>query len=538
MSSFDRRSFISRILLAIGAGSLIGSVNNSCKPSIEIKKIPGQIIGASAERGHMLRNPAFGIPLSEEEIDCVIIGGGVSGLSAAWWLKKYGVNNFRLLELEDKVGGNSSFGANEITAYPWAAHYLPIPDLSMKELQDFLVESGIINNINDKGLPEYNEYYLCFAPEERLYINGYWQDGLIPNFGVPQEDRQEIMRFLELMDQYRNLKGVDGKYAFAIPLDRSSVDEDLLKLDKISFEEFLISEGFNSKYLFWYVSYCCRDDYGTDFNNTSAWAGIHYFASRKGIAANADKSDVLTWPEGNGFLTKKLSQGMENNIFSGQVVHNITTEREIVFVDYFDVKNRVTKRLKAKKCIVATPQFVTARLLKLSDHGKDYRYAPWMVANITLTDIPEKSGRPLSWDNVFYGTKSLGYVYANHQNISMERNKKVVTYYYPLSYKDAKQAREEAYKTTHEEWVNIILSELGKVHPAIDKYIENVDVMVWGHGMISPYPGFIWEKRKSGQMNTFGNKIFYAHSDLSGISIFEEAFYQGINAAKKVLNHA
>ena len=53
--------------------------------------------------------------------------------------------------------------------------------------------------------------------------------------------------------------------------------------------------------------------------------------------------------------------------------------------------------------------------------------------------------------------------------------------------------------------------------------------------MISPFPNFIFsEKLKQASQNT--KKIYFAHSDLSGISIFEEAFHQGINAAKKLID--
>ena len=58
---------------------------------------------------------------------------------------------------------------------------------------------------------------------------------------------------------------------------------------------------FNSPYLRWYVDYACRDDYGAHAADTSAWAGIHYFASRE----HEDKGPV-TWPEGNGWLVRAL----------------------------------------------------------------------------------------------------------------------------------------------------------------------------------------------------------------------------------------
>ena len=38
--------------------------------------------------------------------------------------------------------------------------------------------------------------------------------------------------------------------------------------------------GFTAEPLRWYADYCCRDDYGASSEQVSAWAGIHYFASR------------------------------------------------------------------------------------------------------------------------------------------------------------------------------------------------------------------------------------------------------------------
>jgi hypothetical protein len=66
-------------------------------------------------------------------------------------------------------------------------------------------------------LPVYNETHLCFDPQERLYINGRWQDGIIPKFWeYPIMIKSKIASFLfKKMDGFRYLKGVDSKDAFA-----------------------------------------------------------------------------------------------------------------------------------------------------------------------------------------------------------------------------------------------------------------------------------------------------------------------------------
>ena len=54
--------------------------------------------------------------------------------------------------------------------------------------------------------------------------------------------------------------------------------------------------------------------------------------------------------------------------------------------------------------------------------------------------------------------------------------------------------------------------------------------------MISPFPNFIFSEELKQAAQPIENKIYFAHSDLSGISIFEEAFYQGIKAANELIN--
>jgi len=53
--------------------------------------------------------------------------------------------------------------------------------------------------------------------------------------------------------------------------------------------------------------------------------------------------------------------------------------------------------------------------------------------------------------------------------------------------------------------------------------------------MISPSIDFLWSKRKTA-LPAEWNGFYFAHSDMSGISIFEEAFHRGHQAFLKVKN--
>ncbi|WP_207420345.1 NAD(P)-binding protein [Desertivirga brevis] len=539
-NSISRRGFMLRAGL-ICSGIALNACIRKIKPgSSPYSGIPAELKGPDASAGHILRDKvSLPKPSYSRDVGVLVIGGGISGLSAARWLKKNGLENFELLELENQPGGNSKFGESKVSKYPLGAHYVTPANNENKDLIDFYQECNLITHF-ENGLPFYNEYSLCFDPEERLLINGQWQEGLIPEFGIPAEDKDQIKRFLALMEELRYVRGNDGKYAFDIPLDRSSTDAEWRKLDKLLFSDYLNKNGFNSPYLLWYLEYCCKDDYGQKLDKISAWAGLHYFAGRKGKAVNAESSTVLTWPEGNGFLMQGLTAGLKRHVRSSTLVYGIKEDKSFMLVDVYDLKKKESYQIRTEKLIMATPQYVTRKLLRNFTRTEvdydDFNYAPWLVANITLKGLTGAPGAPLSWDNVAYNTPSVGYVNANHQDITAEGGSKIITYYLPLCDHDTRVARLAAYARNHEQWLDIVVPELEYLHPNITEQIENVEFWVWGHGMISPARGFVWGESRRNANQPLNDQIFFGHSDLSGVSIFEEAFYQGIKAAKQVLN--
>lgn len=498
---------------------------------------PGKIVGASSSVGHLLREGKPPPPEEETEIPVVIVGGGIAGLSAARRLQKRGREDFLLLELENEAGGNSAGGRNRISAYPWGAHYVPLPDPEMPEIVELFRELGIIVGQDAAGLPVYNEFYLCADPMERLFLHGRWQDGLVPQVGVSAAEREHYEGFFGAMESYKGARGRDGKRAFSIPVDRSSSDPAFRDLDKISMAEYLRQKGWDSAPLRWYIDYCCRDDYGGRSEDVSAWAGIHYFAARAGKAANAASQSVVTWPEGNGWLVNRLKAPLGSRVKTGCLVWRVASEASGATVDYFDLARKRTVRVKARAVIFAGPRFVANRVVEAAapkPAPTDLSYSPWMVAAITLKSLPTGRGVDLAWDNVIYQSASLGYVVATHQNLHPYPKETVLSYYLPLSSEPPVQARQKAAATTHQEWCRRIVEDLSTAHPKIANQIANIDVWLWGHGMIRPVPGFMWGETRARMLQPAGN-VFFAHSDMSGISIFEEAHIRGLAAADAAL---
>lgn len=490
-----------------------------------------------AELGHRLRTRDFPEPTEFIDQDVVIAGGGVAGLSAAYHLKKNHGVSFTLLELEARTGGNSIWGENSVTRFPWAAHYLPIPDPANTPLIDFLQTAGVVKGRNAAGLPIYDETYACHDPHERCFDGEHWSAGLLPAEKMTPTDRAEMERFSRLMDGFRRSKGRDGKPAFAIPADLSSRDSELLAYDGISMADYLAQNDFHSPVVRWYVNYCMRDDFGATLEQVSAWAGLHYFGARGGKSANLNEQAVLTWPEGNGWLCGHLSKPVVEHVRTGQVVFRVRDGGE---VDAYDAVRGISRRYRARRVIYSAPRYTAFHAIdgyqnKFPVMKAAFQYSTWLIANVTV-DVPPPSlpHAPLSWDNIRHESELLGYIVATHQDIKRFQKGTVLTVYWPLTHLQGTEARQWARNRSTADWKRDVLAELERMHPGITSSVREIETKVWGHAMIQPLKGFMTSEARRQSQEDFGRVIF-AHTDMTGLSIFEHGFEAGRRAALRAV---
>jgi hypothetical protein len=276
------------------------------------------------------------------------------------------------------------------------------------------------------------------------------------------------------------------------------------------------------------------------------------FSSRGGHARNAEDGAVLTWPDGLHSMVTKLSASITSRVgkehtwslpgFAARVDEK-TSGIEVLCVRIDKQNVPSTFVLKARRVVCAMPLFVALHVIpNLAASGFEASRdlpprAPWLVSNFLMDGMPrEAQGVPLAWDNVVYRGEGLGYVVSTHQLIRLSPpQRSVFSAYQALDLKTPDDTRR---------WLAAAHPDDLRTQAAIDlvpaygrdlwRHAAALEITVRGHAMATPDVGFL-SRPGLLALRDLDGPILFAHADLSGMSLFEEASYWGVLAANRVL---
>lgn len=540
---FNRRQFLAYggAFTVSAAASWLGYRHLNRLPSIQVNKV-------GLPLAHLLRDKQLNLETHRtQQANVVILGSGAAALSAAWHLAQAGEKNVLLIEGFEPNGNNAAYVSGSLKA-PTGAHYLPQPSQESVDVRRLLQQMGILLQENADGSAIYRETDLVHAPDERVYHQGLWHDGLL----LADDDSR---RFFAFVGSLKHAYGSDGRKAFAIPIVASSGDEKWRVLDNVTFATWLQQNGYQSANLLSYLDYCCRDDYGQGAAQVSAFAGLHYFAAR-----GNDNAAVLTWADG----LNHLSQGLRD--LSGLQRLDRLPENEILafrqpqamagvalaireYDDFVEIIVRDEQghnhAIHARQVICAMPLMVAKRIVYAPErYGLQHElpdYAPWLVSNFELHTFPSESdASELAWDNIVHQSSALGYVVATHQQIRVAKPERTIfTAYHALNHDTPQNVRQWLLNAQAQDLIELAAQDLLHVYGGkrFWQYVAHVDITVRAHAMSVPKVGYLNHAGIS-SIRQHHSRLYFAHSDLSGYSIFEEALYWGVNAAKAVLQAA
>lgn len=490
--SANRRDFIKFVVAgAVSAGcpvdlSLVAQTTETNTATVD---------GEDNRICHQVRDgKVFARPPASEKHDVVIVGGGVSGLTAAYRLQHRDV---LLLEKEPHWGGNAYAMEYDGSIYATGSAFI----WSDSEGFRFAKEIGL------DPLP-------VNSPDGSI-INGEfvfdtWGDGL---------DKLPYPPIIR--ESFKNFK----KEMLRIDVAKRNVE-----LYNVPFSSFMNLYAREIKQ--WWDTFG-PSNWGATSDDTAAALAISEFQEM----ADQSAADVrYTWPGGLGAITKKLAEILEpkygNRMQTGATTVAVVPGKEDVQVTY--MLDGELKTVSAKTAIMATPKFITRRIVqgipdKQSEAMKQIRYAPYCVVNL-IFDKPVFNKGYDTWcpGNTFTDFIVADWVIRKKPGYKQKHN--ILSCYTPLH-----EAQRASLLTDDgaKELAADALRDFKKLLPETN--VDPVEVHIYrrGHPMYMSTPGLFTQVQP--QVRQPMDRIFFANTDSQGP---ESTTNEAIRAAQRAVRQA
>ncbi len=468
-----------------------------------------------------------GLPQTSETVPLVVIGGGVSGLSSAYFLRDL---KPVVLEAAPQFGGNSKGEKFGNTAYSIGAAYLVKPDEG-SDVETFLNELGLGSHLREEHGDD-----MC------VHFNGqiqkpFWEGVTAPGSAV---DFQKIQRtFRQILEE---------KYP-DIPLltDSAISKEEFNHWDAMNFKQWLSEEfGEIHPHIEEYLQLYAWSSFCGSLNEISAAQMLNFITS--------ETESILALPGGNSAIVEQVYQRLENelgpeNMRGNCFVIDIAPNAEGVRIVYEDGQGQL-KMIQAKACVFSGPKFVAGKVI--SDMPDSQRraiesitYRAYVVANVLLKEkiqsptyelyalkgeVPEYPLAMAPSDRKF--TDICFGSWAAEPNT----DRGVITVYKSLPYDGARQFLFSPFahgknRRQIESQIPEILSSLNLTEADID----GIRMTRWGHALpLADVGGLSNGKAGQASQSLFDGRVVFANQDNWLNPSFECAFAAAQEAELKI----
>jgi protoporphyrinogen oxidase len=444
----------------------------------------------------------FEMPKGEPELvaglyDTIIVGGGMSGLTACWYLKD---RKIVVLERDSRLGGLAHRGTtSDGIAYGRGSAYYSEPPENVhvwyKEMGLTPIEQTVIPSPIDS-------YY-----RDGKLILDMWEEESLKQ--VPKEFRAFYKKLLK--------DDKDGKVANQ-PIDKA----DDLSLDKLSAADYIRPFGKEVKA---YLDAYCQSALGCYTDDVSAMAFVNFYTSE--ITAR------YAWPGGTGGASAILAEKLQEYAKTGCAVTRVEQDGDGVLVDY--VQNSKLFRIRGRTAILAVPLRVTAHIFPGMPEERrklisSIRYADYIVHQVfTSRDLYTKTYDTWYTDKSFTDVIVARWIETKGFKEPPKAGPGILSIYQPLAPGKETRPLNEATVTS---LALRAVSELGEVLPDLKKEpVVKVESYRWPSSIHIVPPGFF--TNVAPKLIPPVGRVYFAANNL-GTPSFEEAMYRGHEAAMDV----
>lgn len=304
---------------------------------------------------------------ADEAVDAVIVGGGASGLAAAWMLQEYDI---RVLEAEPVLGGRTIGGTWNGFSYPKGTEYVGEP------------EGPLAAWIDDLGL----EPVPVPPPTGAVARNGrIWSGRDILGFLPDEKALEDYARLAELLEDLNDTGLGDAAFEGPEAMARFA------KWDRISVGQWLAQEEIHPAVRA-LVDVENRGLFGAANADLSFAWNVPEMAWNLYDPDAAYDSGVYTFPHGLEEIIATAGQGLGPSVIrTGAWVEGVAADgggEHPIHVTYADATGR--HALRARACILTVPAPVAAAMAADCLPSETRRalasvgYAPYVTVNLML----------------------------------------------------------------------------------------------------------------------------------------------------------
>ena len=476
--SSSRREFIKFVVVgSVAAGCPIDKTLLAAPASDTNTQSPGapQVHGENFEVCHQLRDGhSFDRPDVTRKTDIVIIGGGVAGLSAAYFLRG---KDWLLLEKDEFFGGNALQEEFEDQPYATGSAYTYKDDLGDQLMRELGVKLLPVDN-SDPTIVNHT------------WVPDTWRTG-IDKLPYSKEVRDSFHKFA------RDMSKIDLRARFR-------------ELDAEPFSKF--TAPYTPEIAQWFDG-AGLSNWGALTHETSAMLGISTVQS---AASDAPDSRVIL-PGGLGCITKKLVEALQpkykERMMDGAAVVAVVPDKNSVRVTYIHQGKIITVSTKA--VLMCTPKHITSRIVfglpaEQRVAMRRFRYAPYPVVNV----IFDKPVYNRGYDTWCPGNSFTDFIVADwtaRNTTGYKQKHNILTFYTPLHPSQrATLLGEEGCKSLAAR----VLGDFQKLLPEFD--VDPVEVRIFrrGHPMVMAVPGRYTQVRLAAAHPM--ERIYFGNSDSGG----------------------
>jgi protoporphyrinogen oxidase len=490
--STNRRDFIKFVV----AGSVVAGCPIDLSLLSAQTTIPEPSVESEENRiCHQVRDgKVFARPPASALHDVVIVGGGVSGLSAAYFLRD---KDFLLLEKEPHWGGNAYLMDYEGSAYGTGSAFI---------VKDEEAAFALCKEIGLEPLPIASQDGSIIKGE---WVPATWNDGL-DKLPYPPNVREGFKKFRKEM--------------LAVNLKQRGKE-----LCNTAFADLL--KGYPEEVKLWWDNFG-PSNWGAVSEETAAAVAIENF---QGMAGK-EILECYTWPGGLGAITRKLADILQpkfpDRMQLGATIVAVVPGKSDVQVTY--MQGSELKTVSARTVIMATPKFITRRIVDgLSDAQaeamRQIRYIPYCVVNL-IFDKPVFNKGYDTWcpNNTFTDFIVADWVIRNHPGYHQKFN--ILSFYTPMREDERPRILSEQGARTVA--VNV-MKDFQKLFPGSNVDPLEVHVYRRGHPLYMSTPGLYTQIQPL--VREPMDRIFFANTDSEGP---ESTTNKGIIAAKRAVKQA